>query len=418
MTDAGMVIVGAGEAGARAAIELRECGYTGKITLIGGEARRPYERPPLSKAVLTESEEPQPAYILDNHRLAELAIDLLVSVQVTEINRVSHHITLSDGSPVPYEKLLLTTGASPRKLVIPGSDTSRVLHLRSFEDAQAIRASLLPGKHIVVIGGGFIGLEVAASARARGCDVTVVEAGPRILMRGVPEAIAEAVERKHRSEGVSFKIGVGLASLQADGEEQLLTLADGTTIPCDTIIAGIGAVPETALAQQAGLLLDNGIAVNDLLQTSDPDIYAAGDCCSFPHALYGHKRIRLEAWRNAQDQGIVAARNMAGAEERYKAVPWFWSDQYDVTLQVAGLIGIGGTTVTREQQGGEQIYLHLNDSGVLEAVSGIGSASLSKDIRLAEMLIERQAVLEPAALADPSVKLKALLTTIIQGVED
>ncbi|RKP48941.1 ferredoxin reductase [Cohnella endophytica] len=410
MTEAGIVIVGAGEAGARAALELRECGWTGSITLIGKESRAPYERPPLSKSALVEESEPSPAFILDETKLDRLRIQLITDSKVSEIDRNGRNVLMEDGCRIPYHRLLLTTGASPRKLALEGSDTSGVLGLRSFGDALAIRSRLLPGKHIVVIGGGFIGLEVAASAREKGCEVTIVEVGPRILMRGVPLPIAEVVEARHRSAGVEFKLGIGLAKIELEGDRYAIILADGTVVRCDTIIAGIGAIPETSLAAACGLDIDNGIVVNDKLTTSDPHIYAAGDCCSFPHALYDGQRIRLEAWRNAQDQGIVAARNMAGASESYAAVPWFWSDQYDLTLQVAGLPDRAATMVRRESpDGGFQVYFHLAEDGRIVAASGIGRGGLAKEIRVAEMLIEREARPDPASLMNPEVKLKTLL---------
>jgi Uncharacterized NAD(FAD)-dependent dehydrogenases len=408
MTSNKIVIVGAGEAGARAAIELRELGWKGDITLIGKERLAPYERPPLSKAVLLE-EKPEPAFLLTEEKLRESRISLITDGHVTGIDPAEKIVSLADGRAFDYDKLLLATGAAPRKLVLEGSDTSGIWYLRTFPDALAIRSRLLPGKRLVVIGGGFIGLEVAASAVNRGCDVTVLEVGPRILMRGVPREIADTVEARHREAGVRFSLGIGISRIEGTGERYLITLMNGNTIECDEIAAGIGALPETGIAQEAGLTIENGIAVDAYLRTSDPHIYAAGDCCSFPHPLCGGQRIRLEAWRNAQDQGVTVARNMAGHEEVYSAVPWFWSDQFDVTLQVAGLPDRGVATVERADEGGNRLFFHLSEEGTLVAASGVGTASIAKDIRAAEMLVERRAVIDPALLANSSVKLKSLL---------
>jgi 3-phenylpropionate/trans-cinnamate dioxygenase ferredoxin reductase subunit len=409
VSEFGMVIVGAGEAGARAAIELRTQGWNGSITLIGEEKKTSYERPPLSKDCLLTEEEPSPVFILDQGKLAQLTIEFLPGMAVTEIDRNNRSVVLTDGRRIGYERLLLATGARPRKLSLEGSDVSNILYLRTFADALAIRSGLLPGKHVAVIGGGFIGLEVAASARKRGCSLTLIEVAPRILMRGVPEGIARIVEARHRQAGVVFKLGVGINSIKDTKNGQAIILADGTFIHCDMIIAGIGAIPETSLASQCGLEIENGVRVNEMLATSDPNIFAAGDCCSFPHPLYAGKRIRLEAWRNAQDQGVHVARNMLGATEPYAAVPWFWSDQYDFTLQVTGLPDQGEKTVIRDLGESGKLFFHFTVEGKLAAASGIGTAAIAKDIRIAEMLIEKQGTLDGDAFVRPEVKLKSLL---------
>ncbi|WP_201317781.1 NAD(P)/FAD-dependent oxidoreductase [Paenibacillus sp. EPM92] len=409
MTDLGMVIVGAGEAGARAAAELRTQGWAGSITLIGEEKWAPYERPPLSKEQLVAEEEPSPVFILSDEMLARHDIRFLSGTAVERIDRDRHSAVLADGRQIRYERLLLATGARPRPFAVEGSDPSHVSYLRTYSDALALRARLQSGKRIAIIGGGFIGLEVAASAVKRGCSVTLIEVGPRILMRGVPEDIARIVDARHREAGVRFKLGTAIDRIQRTGNERSIVLADGSIVACDEIIAGIGAIPETTLAAACGLEIENGIRADEMLATSDPDIYAAGDCCSFPHRLYGGKRIRLEAWRNAQDQGLHVARNMLGAAEPYAAVPWFWSDQYELTLQVTGLADSGEKTVIRDMGTAGKLYFHLSGEGRLVAVSGIGSPGIAKDIRFGEMLIERQASPELDALANANVKLKSLL---------
>ncbi|WP_220471176.1 NAD(P)/FAD-dependent oxidoreductase [Cohnella cholangitidis] len=307
--------------------------------------------------------------------------------------------------------MLLATGANPRKLSVNGNAAEEMLYLRTFADAIRIRERLQPGKRVAVIGGGFIGLEVAASAVTKGCEVTLVEVAPRILMRGVPEQIAAMVEERHRAAGVQFKIGLMIDSVDKEvGGEYVISLADGTTVRCDVIVTGIGAIPEMTLAVASELEVDNGVKVNELLATGDPDIFAAGDCCSFPHPLYGGKRIRLEAWRNAQDQGTHVAGNMLGASAPYAALPWFWSDQYDQTLQVAGLSESTDTTVVRDLGEAGKLFFHVSAEGILVSVSGMGpTGGIAKEFRLAEMLIEKQARPELEALANPGKKLKELL---------
>ena len=273
-----------------------------------------------------------------------------------------------------------------------------------------MRAALVPGARIAIIGGGFIGLELAASAVERGARVTLVEAAPRILMRGVPPGIAALVAARHARAGVAIRTGTGIAGIEATGGATVIRLADGGGIEADAVIVGIGAVPETELAQAAGLALDNGIRVDGRLETSEPGIFAAGDCCSFPHPLYGGRRIRLEAWRNAQEQGSLAAGNMLGAGENHAAVPWFWSDQYDLCLQIAGLADGAATTVERAEDGQSSLLFHLDAEGRLIAASAFGPiGAIAKDIRLAEMLIAQRAMPDAALLAAPGLKLKSFL---------
>ena len=403
-----MVIIGAGECGGRAALALRDLGYEGPVTLVGDEPHLPYERPPLSKEAMT-GEAPAIKAIATDALFAERSIRHIHSVRAVAIDRAAHAVRLSDGSSLAYGKLLLATGSVPRKLPMPGLGP-RCIYLRTFDDALAIRAHLGAGNRVAIIGGGFIGLELAAAARKLGATVTVIEAQLRILMRGVPAEIAEIIRKAHEAEGVSIRAGQGIAAIAGEGAEVGITLADGQKIVADLMVIGIGAMPVTALATEAGLTIDNGIAVDDRLQTEDPDIFAAGDCCSFPLAIYGGRRVRLEAWRNAQEQGALAARNMLGADEAHAAVPWFWSDQYGLTLQIAGLSDEGRTSVRRDLDDDAFILFHLAEDGRLVAASGIGPGNaVARDIRLAEMLIAKRASPAPEALGSQTVKLKSLL---------
>jgi 3-phenylpropionate/trans-cinnamate dioxygenase ferredoxin reductase component len=402
------VIVGAGEAGTRAAIALREHGYGGSLTLIGEELHPPYERPPLSKAALTAETAPLPPAIAGAHRLADLRIERLAGVRVTAIDRAERRLVTREHGGIDYERLLLATGARARRLAAPGGEHAFLL--RTFDEALALRHRLKPGARAVIVGGGFIGLELAASARERGASVIVLEAAPRILTRGVPADIAEKIAARHAAAGVEIIVGCAISGIARRGEAFSVTLRDGRVFAADCVIAGVGAAPEVELAAAAGLTIDNGIAVSGRLQSSDPDIFAAGDCCSFPHALYDGRRVRLEAWRNAQDQGSFAAQARLGATENYAATPWFWSDQYDLHLQISGLVDAGAAIVSRDLGEGAVLNFHLAEDGRLVAASALGPISkIAKDARVAEMLIAKRAKPDPAYLVAGERKLKALL---------
>ena len=406
MAGAGIVIVGAGEAGARTALALRGEGYDGALTLIGAEAHAPYERPPLSKAALLSGN--APPIIASAADLAAKGVEFLAGAQVAEIERAERRLRLADGRAVDYRKLVLATGARPRRLAIPGAEIG--LMLRSVEDAQALHARLGSGGRVTIVGAGFIGLELAAAARALGAAVDVVEAAPRALGRAVPERLARIIAERHRGEGVELSVGVGVAGLAREAAGDVVLLDDGRRIVANVIVVGVGAIPETELAARAGLAIDNGIAVDGRLRASDPDIFALGDCASFPHPLFGGRRIRLEAWRNAVDQAAFLAKGLLGAEDDYRAVPWFWSDQYDLCLQIAGLPDLGATTIERDLGGGAVMLFHCAADGRLVGASAVGPlAKVGREVRLAEMLIAAEASPAAEALASPVVKLKSLL---------
>ena len=404
MSEAGMVIVGGGMAGARAIVSLRANGYQGPITLVSEETLLPYDRPPLSKAMLVDENEPQPVLLLDEGMIVSLNAIFVRGAKAVGLDRKAKALVLEDGRAISYDKLLIATGAKPRRLSIEGGELAYTL--RDFADGDHLRSRLRRSTSAAIIGGGFIGLEVASSARKLGLDVTLIEAQPRILMRGVPEEIAKVVHARHVEAGVTMQVGTALKAVETDG----VLLANDHKVKAEIVVAGIGAAPEVTLAQEAGLAFDNGIACDATLQTSDPDIYAAGDCCSFPHGLFGNKRMRLEAWRNATDQANVATENMLGAAKPYMAVPWFWSDQYDLSLQIAGNPADGPEIVKR--QTGEQSFVmfHRDHEGRLVGASGIGPGnSIARDVKLAEMLIGKRAAPTAEQLADASVQLKVLL---------
>jgi len=402
----GMVIVGAGECGARAAVALREHGWQGDIVLIGEEPHAPYERPPLSKNFLTERLDFSPN--ADAARLAELGILHRSSARVTRLDLSNRQAMLDTGESLPYHRLLLATGARARRLGIPGGEAAYTL--RTHEDALALRERIRPGCRLVLIGGGFIGLELAASATMMGAGVKLLEAQPRLLSRNVPADIAAIIEQRHREAGVALHFAATVKHIENADGISVVHLASGTSIEADLVVAGIGAEPHTALAMDAGLETQNGVVVNENLRTSDPHVFAAGDCACFPHSVFGGRRLRLESWRNAQEQGELAARNMLDMGLPHEAVPWFWSDQYDLCIQIAGLPDMATVHVDRRPTPEALLRFHLDAQGRLVAASGVGPlGDIAKDIRLAEMLIARGATPDPAHLADPQLRLKSLL---------
>lgn len=403
-----IVIVGAGLCGARAAFALRGLGFAGSVTLVGEELLPPYERPPLSKQTLID--EPEPRVIANAEDYRSAGIRLMTGERVEAIDRAGSRVRLAGGEDLAYDRLLLATGARPRPFPGVAEGSERILTLRSHGDAATIRSRLVPGVRLAVIGGGFIGLELAATARRLCAEVTVIEGQPRLLSRGVPAEVAAVVEARHKAEGVKVLCGTAIASLTEEPDEVSVQLADGRVVRVDLVVVGIGAIPNTALAEESGLAIENGISVDGRLATSDPKIFAAGDCCSFPLALYGDRRVRLESWRNAQDQGLLAAANMLGDSVENPGAPWFWSDQYDLTLQIAGLAEGASTTVRRDLGDEAFILFHLDPEGRLLAASGIGRGNaVARDIRLAEMLIAARAYPDPASLASADTKLKKLL---------
>jgi len=344
--------------------------------------------------------------------LAAANITYLPSTSVCEIDRIGHRVMLLPTQrEIYYQRLLLSTGASARQLPAESHGGVDIQYLRTFADALKIRAKLCRGARILIIGGGFIGLEVAASAKTVGADVTVVEMAPQILGRAVPQDLAMLIHQYHAEQGVTIFEGTGVTRFEQAGKLTRAHLSNGLDILCDIIVAGVGAVPNTALAQSAELITDNGIRVNAQLRTEDADIFAAGDCCSFPHVLCGNRRIRLEAWRNALAQGQHVAESLLGQTSVFSAVPSFWSDQYDRTLLICGFTAEpNSTTVERDLGNGVKVRFHLASDGRLMGASTFGPNELiARDMRIAELMIDRGANPGSDRLADPAVKLKSLL---------
>lgn len=401
-----LVIVGAGECGARAAFALRDLGHQGRIVLVGDEEHHPYERPPLSKGLAGPG---GPSIVFTPEQMDEAGVEYLVGRTASALDVAQRTVTLDDGSQLEYARLLLATGAQARRLSCPGHAHARTF--RTAHDAVELHNRLVPGTHLCVVGGGFIGLELAAMARQAGCQVTVLEAGPRMLARAVPVGAADALVARHRAAGVKTVTGVTVTSIESvEAGRFAVVTSDHGTVTCDLVLAGVGASPNVALAQDAGLAVDDGILVDDHLATSDRDVYAAGDCTRFPHPDRSGRTVRLEAWRNAIDQAEVAARNLLGHAEEYVPVPWFWSDQYDLGLQITGLPGGGRTEVARHYDDDRTIWFELDPGRAVLRASGIGpGTSVAKDIRVAQMMIAAGHPVDAADLADPRVPLKKIL---------
>lgn len=334
---AGVVIIGAGQAGLQTAIELRAQGYGDDVTLVGEEGVLPYHRPPLSKAYLTGDKGAESLLMRGEAFFTEGRIALELGTAASGVDRAGGRVILADGRALAYGHLVFATGAAPRRLACPGHDLDGVVVLRSRADSDDLRARLDKAGAVVVVGGGFIGLEVAASARKLGKSVTVLEAAPRLMGRAVGEGISGFFRDVHRAHGVDLRLGASLAAIEGDASRVSgVRLQDGEVIPCEVVVVGIGVTPNVGLAAAAGLEVANGIVVDRVQRTSDPSILALGDCAAFPNP-HGEGLIRLESVQAAVDQAKTVAAGILGRAEPYSAVPWFWSDQYDLKLQMVGL---------------------------------------------------------------------------------
>jgi 3-phenylpropionate/trans-cinnamate dioxygenase ferredoxin reductase subunit len=329
-----IVIVGSSLGGASAAVALREQGFDGDITLVGDELHLPYERPPLSKAVLT-GEHDEPDWVADSSYYGEHGIDLRRGVHVTAV-RTSDRVVVAGSDDLPYDRLLLATGAEPRTLDVPGADLGGLYLLRTLDDALALRATFVPGKRVVVVGAGWIGSEVASAAHGHGCDVVVLDPLSQPLLRVVGEEVGAAFAALHRDNGVDLRTSTGLTGfLGSDGRVTGVQLSDATSVPADVVVVGVGVRPRVELAEAAGLTLAlGGVAVDASLRTSDPSIYAVGDIAAHDHPRYG--RLRVEHWDVAKEQGTHVSANLAGADVAYDKTPFFFSDQYDLGCEYRG----------------------------------------------------------------------------------
>ncbi len=406
--EAGIVILGAGQAGGEVASELRKLGYTGRVTMIGDEPHVPYRRPPLSKAYFAGTVSAEELYVVPAASLEKAEIEFIGGVRATEIDRKQKRVSLDDGRTIPYHKLVIATGGRARPLPLEGAERPNVFLLRTIDDIERIRERATPGARMVIIGGGFIGLETAAVAQKLGLKVTVLEGLPRVLARVTIPEVSEFFERVHRDAGVDLRTGAQVAALEGNELITHVQLTDGSRIEADLVVVGIGLIANTELAEAAGLAVDNGILVDEYTCTSDPDIVAAGDCTNHPSEYLG-RRIRLESVPNAMEQGKVAANTILGNKVPYRSVPWFWSDQYDLKLQMVGISAGFDEFVVRgdlENPATRSFAVFYFKDGHLLSVDAVNKP---QEFMLSKKLVAEGARLNPAVLADESVPFKTLI---------
>ncbi len=406
--DTTYLIVGASLAGAKTAEALRNEGFDGPLVLIGEEHERPYERPPLSKGYLLGTQERDKIYVHPEQWYAEHDVELRLGATVTGIDPGAHEVHLADGSRAGYAKLMLATGSSPRRLDVPGADLDGVLYLRRVQDCEQIKATFGRSARVAVIGAGWIGLETAAAARTAGVDVTVLEMAELPLLRVLGREVAQVFAGLHREHGVDLRFGVQIAEITGSGGKATgVLLADGTHVPADAVIVGVGIVPNSQLASAAGLEVDNGIRVDAQLRSSDPDIYAAGDVASAFHPMLG-KHIRVEHWANARYQPRAAAKAMTGQQASYDRVPYFYTDQYDLGMEYAGYVepeGYDEVIFRGDVDRREFIAFWLGDGGRVLAGMNVNIWDVNDSI---QALVRAGKPVDKDALRDPAHPLDSL----------
>jgi 3-phenylpropionate/trans-cinnamate dioxygenase ferredoxin reductase subunit len=405
--DRTFVIVGASLAGAKAAETLRDEGFTGRVVLVGEEPEPPYERPPLSKGYLLGSDERTAAFVHDRSWYDKQNIELRTGTRAEELDPGAHTVTLAGGERLTYDKLLLTTGSVVRRLQLPGAELEGVHYLRRIEHSDTLRGVLVEGARVVVVGGGWIGLEVAAAARTHGATVTLVEVDTLPLRRVLGDEVAQVFADLHADHGVDLRLGTGIREIVGtDGRVASVTLDDGTSLSADAVVVGVGITPAVELAQAAGLAVDNGVLVDAALRTSDPDVYAAGDVANADNPLLG-RHIRVEHWQNALDGGPAAARSMLGQDVVYDRVPYFFTDQYDLGMEYTGYAEPGSydqVVFRGDVAGREFIAFWLADGRVLAGMN-VNVWDVAEDI---QRIVRSGAQVDPARLADPTVPLADL----------
>jgi len=395
-----IVIIGCGQAGGTAAVALRDQGHTGDIVLVGEEGQLPYQRPPLSKDYLAGKMPAERLYMKQTAYYQEKAVELRLAARADRIDPVNATVEFANAEPLRYDRLLIATGSRPRPLAIPGATLAGVHYLRTLADVDRIRGDMGPGKRMVIIGGGYIGLEAAAVGAQSGLNVTLLEGTERILGRVAGREISEFFTGEHASHGVDIRCGARITSMRGKDRVEAVVCADGE-VAADLVIVGIGILPNVELAQAAGLACDNGIVVDEYARTADPRIYAAGDCTNHPNAVVG-RRLRLESVQNALDQARTAASNMCGKPKAYAELPWFWSNQYDLRLQIAGLSQGYDQTVLRGMPASRSFsVMYLREGNLIAA----DTVNAPKDHLALRKLIAQKAALDADRLADTSVPL-------------
>jgi len=401
--NAKVVIVGAGHAGGTAAALLRQYGFTGAITLLGEEPIPPYQRPPLSKAWLKGEADEDSLALKPLEFYAEQSIDLRMGVVVRSISRASKQVALADGEPISYDVLVLAMGARPRRLAIPGADLAGVCELRTAADAEALKAALKPGCRLAVVGGGYIGLEVAASARALGAEATVIELQSRVLARVASEPMSEFFEAYHRTRGVGFELNVSVHEILGDAGRVIgVKLSDGRTVACDAALIGVGALPNDEIARDAGLECANGIVVDLEARTADPAVFAIGDVTHRPLPLY-ERSFRLESVPNALEQAKQVAAALTGRAPPAPEVPWFWSDQYDLKMQIAGLPFDGDSLLVRGDPKTARFAVFHLKGDLIQAVEAVNAPP---EFMAGRQLIGSRRPIARQRLADGAISMK------------
>lgn len=398
------VIIGAGQAGAQGALSLRAAGYAGRIILLGEEPAAPYQRPPLSKAFLQGTLAADRLALKPAAFYAQNGVALRLGLRAAAIDRRNARVETEGGDTIPYDRLLLATGAPPRRLHCPGADLPGAHYLRTIADCERLRPVLASARRLVIVGAGYIGLEVAASARKAGCEVTVLEAQSRVLQRVAGPEISAFFDGLHRAHGADLRLGAALAHFEGRGHIERAVLMSGEKIDCDAALIGVGAMPAIELARDAGLAIDNGVATDEYAATSDPAIYAAGDCASHPSRLYA-RRMRLESVPNAIEQAKVAGANMAGGSLVYDAVPWFWSDQYDAKLQTAGVAEGADEAIIRGDPAAARFSVWSLKEGRVLAVDAVNDPA---SFLASKKIIAAKTPVDAKRLADPATDLKSL----------
>jgi 3-phenylpropionate/trans-cinnamate dioxygenase ferredoxin reductase subunit len=397
------VIVGASHASVQAIDTLRREGHAGPIVLVGDEPFLPYNRPPLSKKYLAGELERERLWLRSAQYYEQHGVETRLGVRVTAIDCGDRRLRLGDGGEVGYDKLLLCVGSRPRRLEVPGHDLAGIHCLRTIADVDAIRAGLAGARRLVVVGAGYIGLEAAACARQLGLEVTVLEMADRPMHRVVAPELSAFYVRRHEREGVRIECNTSVTAFAGDGRVRTVVCGDHE-FPAELVIVGVGILPDVTLAAAAGLRCDNGLWVDEQCRTSDPNVFAAGDCTNHPSVRYG-RRVRLESVDNAVEQAKTAALTMCGKPARHAHVPWFWSDQYDVKLQIAGLSEGYDQAVLRGDAESGSFALYYLARGELLAVDAVNSM---KDFMNGKKWIAERKHPDPARLADPSVDLKTI----------
>ena len=398
------IIAGAGHAGGQTAISLRQAGYEGRIVVCGAEPAAPYQRPPLSKKYLSGELARERVFLRPESFYARNGIELRPGCPVREIDPERRTVTLEEGGPLEFTDLVIATGSRPRRLDVPGGDLGNVFYLRTLEDVDAIRAAMAAGRRLAVVGGGYIGLEVAATAKGLGLQVRVLEAADRLLGRVTAPEMSGYYARAHRARGIDVRLSAAITAFEGGAAVERVSLG-GETVPADLVVVGIGVVPDTRLAESAGITCDDGIVVDETCATSAARVYAVGDCTRHPNPVLG-RMLRLESVQNAVEQAKTAAANIAGTPSRYEQVPWFWSDQFDLKLQMVGISDGYDTVVQRGSMDADDFAMFYLKDGVLIAVDAVNRP---REFMACRKLVPERPRIDPEKLADESIPMQEMV---------